>query len=215
MKKLGKKYALGCLILILSVYWNVTASATQLAPTNYVATPGEGIAQGGGYNYFDDTGHQLTDGILGANLWSANLGNGVAYEWVAWRIANPVITFQFAQSVTIDQVSIDFNRDSYDLIGLPSTVKVNNTTFSVSPTAIPDTSRGTLAFNGSWTGSTLTITLTDNNPSQWIFVDEMWADSPQVPEPSVWALSALSLVAMTWLWIRRPVPQLQRRRIRR
>src|ERR1700676_2570618 len=79
----GIKFVCECLILsalVMPLFWSSTAGATSLVPTNYVATPGEGIAQGGYYNYFDDTGHQLTDGIYGVNDFSANLGNGIAYE---------------------------------------------------------------------------------------------------------------------------------------
>ncbi|MFM7696730.1 MAG: hypothetical protein ACKO6G_08675, partial [Vulcanococcus sp.] len=58
------------------------------SPVNYTATPAEGQAQGGSYNYFDDTGSQLTDDILGYYDWTANLGNGQAYEWVGWRLVD-------------------------------------------------------------------------------------------------------------------------------
>ena len=55
---------------------------TSVVPSSYTATAGEGLAQGGNFNYFDNTGMQLTDGVTGVNDWTANLGNGSAYEWV-------------------------------------------------------------------------------------------------------------------------------------
>jgi hypothetical protein len=174
-----------------------SANAISVTPTNYVATPGEGIAQGGFYNYFDDTGHQLTDGIYGVNNFEANLGNGIAYEWVGWRVADPVITFQFASPVTINQVGIDFN----DMIYLPSCVMIDNTDFTVNPSAIPDDTRGTLSFNGSWTGTTLTVDLSDDCTTDWIFVDEITFKA--VPEPSVLALLAVGL-GLFILRMRRP-----------
>jgi hypothetical protein len=182
-----------CLIssaLVLPVLWSSPAGASPLVPTSYTATPGEGIAQGGTYNYFDDTGRQLIDGIYGTNDWSANLGNGNAYEWVGWRVADPVITFQFSGPVTIDQVGIDFNRteEPTALIFLPGTVSIGGTDFSVAPNAIPDDSRGTLFFNGSWNGTTLTIDLVHSNPNTWIFVDEITFDGVLVPEPSAFML---------------------------
>jgi hypothetical protein len=193
----GMEFVRKCLILstlLLPLVWSFSAGATPLVPTNYVATPGEGIAQGGYYNYFDDTGHQLTDGIYGVNDWAANLGNGIAYEWVGWRVADPTITFQFAGPVTISQVGIDFNRTESDLIFLPSTVVIGGTDFTVNPNAIPDDTRGTLFFNGSWTGTTLTVNLSDCSTSDWIFVDEVTFNGiPCVPEPSFFVLLAGSL----------------------
>jgi hypothetical protein len=180
--------------LVLPLFWSSSAAATSLVPTNYVATPGEGTAQGGYYNYFDDTGHQLTDGIYGVNDWSANLGNGIAYEWVGWRVADPTITFQFFAPVTINQVGVDFNRTESDLIFLPSTVVIGGTDFTVNPNAIPDDTRGTLFFNGSWTGTTLTVNLSDCSTSDWIFVDEITFNGVAcVPEPSVFAVLTCGL----------------------
>ena len=160
--------------------------AVPIVPVSYVATPGEGTNEGGYFNYFDDTGSQLTDGVDGVNDWKADLGNGPAYEWVAWRVTNPVITFTFANPITLDRIGIDFNRDEQPLsqIFLPATVTINGVNFAVNPNAIPDTTRGTVFFNGSWTGTNVTVTLTDNDPTRWIFVDEVTFDAVSVPEPS-------------------------------
>jgi hypothetical protein len=193
MTKEGRKLIHECLILsalVLPLFWSSTGDAQSVLSTSYTATPGEGIRQTGTYNYYDETGSQLTDGIYGANDWSANLGNGPAYEWVGWLIANPVITFQFSTSVTINQVGIDFNRNELDTIFLPSTVTIGGTGFSVDPNAIPDDTRGTVYFNGNWTGSTLSVNLADNNTSDWIFVDEITFNNVAVPEPSVFGLMA-------------------------
>ncbi len=196
----GLGFARECLLLsalVLPVLWHSTAVAAALVPASYTATPGEGIAQGGTFNYFDDTGGQLTDGIYGANDWSADLGNGNAYEWVGWTVANPSITFQFSGPVTISQVGIDFNRnEEAPQIFLPNSVNVGGNGFTVAPNAIPDDSRGTLFFNGSWTGTTLTINLADANTARWIFVDEITFNGVSVPEPSVFMLLT---VGFGWL----------------
>ena len=78
-------------VFFLAVFAGLLAplSAQVVIPTGYTATPGEGQAQGGSYNYFDDTGHQLTDGVFGVNDWTANLGHGNAYEWVGWISVDP------------------------------------------------------------------------------------------------------------------------------
>ncbi len=180
-----------CLILfggVFALFSSLPADAQSVIPTGYSATPGEGISQGGVYNYYDDTGSQLTDGIYGANDWSADLGNGPAYEWVGWLVADPAIAFQFSAPVTIRQVGIDFNLNQTSSILLPTTVTIGNTDFTVDPNAIPDGTRGTLYFNGNWTGSSLTVDLMDCNTSDWIFVDEITFSSAAVPEPSVFGL---------------------------
>ena len=203
---LFERFIRECLILsalVLPLFWCSPADATSLVPTNYIATPGEGIAQGGSYNYFDDTGRQLTDGIFGANNWAANLGNGPAYEWVGWRFADPVITFQFSGPVTINQVGIDFNRTESAMIFLPSTVTIDRTDFTVCPNAIPNDTRGTLLFDGSWTGTTLTVDLMDCNPNRWIFVDEVTFNGCKgVPEPSVFGLFAAGSLGLLILRVR-------------
>jgi len=190
--KKGMKIVL-CLIFfggLFACFSSLPADAQSVVPTGYVATPGEGVNQGGIYNYYDDTGNQLTDGIYGANDWSANLGNGPAYEWVGWLVADPVIAFQFSTPVTINQVGIDFNLNQSASILLPTTVTIGGTEFTVDPNAIPNDTRGTLYFNGNWTASSLTVDLMDCNTSDWIFIDEITFSGAAVPEPSVFGLLA-------------------------
>jgi len=191
MRPSGMEFIRQCLILsalILPCFWSSPAGATPVLPTSYTATPGEGIIQGGLYNYFDDTGRQLIDGSYGANAWSANVGNGIGYEWVGWQVADPVFTFQFSGPVNISQVGIDFSRTESSMIFLPNTVSIGGTDFTVAMDAIPDASHGTLFFNGLWNGTTLTINLMDCSPNDWLFVDEISFDILPVPEPSVLVL---------------------------
>ncbi len=170
----------------------LSSLAGLVVPTSYTATPGEV----GAYSYFDDTGKQLTDGVTGGNYWAADLGNGPAYEWVGWYTVNPTITFQFDKPVTINTVSIDFNRGEVSGISIPSSVTVGGTPFSLSQDALTDGSRGYLSFNGSWTGSSLTIGLVRrDNYNRWIFMDEVKFDGVSaVPEPSTIIAGALLLV---------------------
>lgn len=174
----------------------LSSLASVVVPTSYTATVGQGTAVGGSFNYFDDTGKQLTDGVIGANIWAADLGNGPAYEWVGWYAVNPTITFQFDKPVTINTVSIDFNRGEVSGISIPSSVTVGGTPFSLSQDALTDGSRGYLSFNGSWTGSSLTIGLVRrDNYNRWIFMDEVTFDGVSaVPEPSTIIAGALLLV---------------------
>ena len=167
------------------------AHAQYVSPASYAATPGQGTAQGGVYNYFDDTSSQLTDGVLGVNDWTADLGNGPAYEWVAWRTVEPTVTFTFPAPVTITQVDIDFNRTEANAgIYLPPSVTVAGQNFALTGTEIPDFSRGWVSFplTTPLTGTSLTLSLTDNDDFRWIFVDEVrfaGATVTEVPEPGV------------------------------
>ena len=162
-------------------------------------TPGES----GSFNYIDDGGVQLTDGFTGADNYGANLGNGNSYEWVGWTVANPTAVFQFGSPVTITSLSIGFNRTNGASIALPPTVTVNGTPFSVAANAISDNTRGFLNFSGSWTGSSLTLNLSDASVESWIFVDEVQFDGrtengSQIPEPGTFVLlgAGLALVAL-------------------
>jgi hypothetical protein len=176
--------------LVGSLFSSLSADAQSVIPTSYVATPGDGVSQGGTYNYYDDTGSQFTDGIYGANDWSANLGNGPAYEWVGWWAAAPAITFQFSAPETISQVGIDFDLNQSASILLPTIVTIGGTVFTVDPNAIPDDTRGTLYFNGNWSGSSLTVDLENCNTSNWILADEITFSGAAVPEPSARVLLA-------------------------
>ncbi|MFO0960499.1 MAG: hypothetical protein U0800_24205 [Isosphaeraceae bacterium] len=174
-----------------------------LIPTGYTATPGEGTAQGGSYNYFDDTGRQLIDGVLGANAWDANLGNGPAYEWVGWKVANPTITFQFAAPVVVSLVQIGFNRAEGAGIYLPPTVTIAGTNYLVAGDALADGTRGFLNFNiPNVTGTSLTITLTDNDANRWIFADEVRFEGRVVPEPASLALTASGIACLAAIGLR-------------
>ncbi len=178
----------------------LSSLASVVVPTSYTATPGQGRAESGSYNYFDDTGKQLTDGVTGGNYWAADLGHGTAYEWVGWLTVDPTITFQFDKPVTINTVNIDFNRAEGAGIYIPSSVTIGGTPFPLSQDALPNGSSGYLSFNDSWTGSSLTINLTRRTGviagyASWVFVDEVTFDGVSaVPEPSTIIAGALLLV---------------------
>jgi hypothetical protein len=118
---------------------SASATAAFVVPTSYSAPAGEGQAHGGSFNYFDSTGSQLADGVFGANDWTADLGNGNAYEWVGWVIADPAITFNFASSVTWQKAIIGFNRSQVAGIYLPSTVTIGGSAFALAVRNWPTT----------------------------------------------------------------------------
>ncbi len=182
-------------LLILALFAVLVRPATAgiIVPASYTATTGQGWAEGGTWNYFDDTGVQLTDGIYGVDNWTANLGYGNAQEWVGWITVNPTLTFAFNSPVTVNKVSIDFARAEPGAgIYLPTQVTIGGVAFALSGAELADQTRGTLEFVGSWTGNSLSVEITTRGRN-WVFVDEVQFSA--VPEPAHWAgASGLGLV---------------------
>ena len=137
-------------------------------PISYsLSAPGE--AYDYNYKYYDDTGSQLTDGILGDNNYMIEY----AYEWIGWRSAEPVITFFFDHSITVDDIVIGFNRAEQAYIFLPINVRINENYFALYGNEIADAIRGFIEFHGSFGSSTISITLQDNSTGRYIFIDEI------------------------------------------
>jgi hypothetical protein len=152
-----------------------TAPAQEVVmPVSYVSTPGEGRPLGL-YDYFDDTGSQLTDGVIGVDNVIADLGNGPAYEWVAWKTVEPTITFTFSDAVVmITSVQLGLARsEGVNRIHLPRTVTIGGTKFAPSGVEIANDARGFLTFSGSWSGTNIAIQFSDNDPTWWVFLDEV------------------------------------------
>lgn len=192
-------------LLLCIVASALSAVAAPILPVSYTATPGEGQAQGGSLNYFDDTNAQLIDGDLGANNWNAN----DAYEWVGWKVAEPSLTFHFAGMVAVNEVRIGFNRNDDSGIYLPSSINIGGDVFAIAANGISDNSRGFLTFTGDWTGPSLSIEISDGDAGRWIFVDEVKFDgvgneAAAVPEPATGMLFlSAGLLALVGTWKRR------------
>ena len=167
-----------------------------VVPLNYTATAGQGQAQGGSFNYFDDTGRQLIDGTFGVNDWTANLGQGNAYEWVGWVTVDPTIVFNFSTPVAITAVTIGFSRHWASGIFLPGTVTIGSESFSLTGTELNDFTRADLTFNLAQPvfSNQLTLSLSDGNGNRWIFLDEVQFTA--VPEPPVTWLLVMGCVAI-------------------
>lgn len=193
MRILSRLAAVAALALI-----GAPVSAQQISVLNYTATPGEGQAQNGSYNYFDATGRELIDGVLGADNWAADLGNGNADEWVGWRLANPLISLGLGASYNVTQVRIGLNNYITGGVHQPTTVDINGTSYLLTGSEILPGTRGWLTFNQPMTTSTINISMADADQSRWIFADEIevYGTSIAVPEPASFALLATGLVGI-------------------
>lgn len=195
------------LVSVLIALGCVTTWATPITPTSYTATPGEV----GGFAYYDWTGQQLTDGVLGADNWRLDLGNGHAYEWVGWLVANPVITFDFGQLVSLNSLGLHLNNWGSGAVNLPAGI---NITFSEDGVAFGnelaygitnDGNRAARFFDFDTPGAVaryVRVNLYDlPNANGWIFVSEARFDGeylappPSVPEPLSLLLIGSGLLA--------------------
>jgi hypothetical protein len=157
----------------LGLFTAVTLSAGPLTPLSYTLNSSP-------WQYWDDTGSQLTDGLYNAIVPGANLGVPDAYNWVGWLGNNPSITFNFSQVVTVDSLTLSTVRWEPAGVYLPTQVLINSNAFSVN-NVFPDTNKAQLTFNGTWTGTTLSLGLT--SVGGWTFLDEVTFDG-QIGAPS-------------------------------
>lgn len=187
--------------------WFVAALAARAQFVTPVSYTESSIGGSGEFTYFDTTPpSKLTDGVFGVDNWAADLGHGPAAEWVGWSDGeNPTLAFTFAGTATIDQVHIDFNRSDENDIFLPTNITVNGTDFTVAADAIPNDTRGSLSFNGPWTGNSIVVGLTavDNTSTNFVFIDEMQFAGEVVPEPQAYAAAVGLVVLGAVAWRRR------------
>ena len=164
------------------------AEAASVLPISYTYTHG---TSAGAADLFSDPGAtRLTDGLTGTTDYLDG-------TWVGWPQNNAEqITFTFASSVTITDVSIDFLRDDQHNIEVPVTVQIGSSSPFSPSNFSADGTRGFIDFSGSWTGTQVVLNM--NNGNEWNFINEVTfgsADST-VPEPGTVGLTLAGLVAV-------------------
>ena len=189
-------------------------AASPITPTSYSYNQGP-------WGYWDDTGSQLTDGLYNALIPGVNLATPNAYNWVGFAGGTPSVTFNFGSSVTIGNVSLSMANWTPAGVYLPSLVVINSSNFAVNPGSYPNMDHVLLNFAGSWTGSSLTLTLTPAYTGVWTFIDEVTftqADpiinpGNSVPEASA-TLPLMAAVMAGLLLARKKSAQKPRRHVR-
>jgi len=148
----------------------ISSAKNGLPVLGYTAPPGET----GMVSFFDDSGTQLTDGILGSDDFMADQGNGTAYEWVGWtELTDPItITFRLEEGASISAVQIGFNHRDGLGIFVPGSVTINGTRFELEAEAVPNNQRADLTFYGPFQGPVVEIIL-HHRGRGWILIDEV------------------------------------------
>jgi hypothetical protein len=190
-------------LLVLSAMGVAPAAfATTIPVTSYSYTGGTPAGEPGNSAYDDPTDTKLTNGLTGTTTPTDG-------SWVGWQAGDSgaaQITFHFASSVTITQVSLDFLRNDNANTQLPTSVQIGSTIFPVTDFA-NDLTQDFVTFTGSWTGSQIVVTL-DHPTSNWVFVNEatFTGAASSTPEPATFGLFGVALLGLCGLRSRRLLP---------
>lgn len=203
----------GVLLAGLLAVQSPSATAAPISPLSYSMPNGDGQAHGGGFNYWDAlyTGSgttttdgaplsgglgKLTDGVVSTQPWhlvSNNAGTGEYVGWFFPNTPNPVVTFQFLGTPTIDSITIQLDNTHFGGVYAPIAILVDGVAQSFTPPAIGDVGSVTLSGLG-LTGGSLTIEF-QQDLSAWTFVSEISFDGrpSEIPEPMTIALLGLGM----------------------
>jgi hypothetical protein len=211
--------AVGCAALASAVILGTGAAeaSSLLTVTTYDMPNGDGTAHGGAFNYWD-TGYSncvandcMIDGLSGSNL-SGGVGrltDGVIAtdpfymapsEYVGW-LENPTIVFNFASNVTVGEVKLYVDNSHVGGVTAPDFVTIDGTNYA-NPTWQFATPPETIDITGlHLTGKSVTVTL--DNPVEWVFMSEAQFYAGAVPEPSSWAMALVGFAGLSYAGLRR------------
>lgn len=199
--------------------------AASLAPVSYDMLNGDGVATGGGFNYWDLsyngegsttvdnaplTGGRgdLTDGVIAALRWDLmenEAGTGPYVGWSDKSTPNPLVTFRFAGPVWLDVLTIYFDdSDGYGGVSPPVSVDIGLESGPFVNFAVSDPVGG-VPFAQTFSGLDLAgqaISLRFHNSGEWVFVSEVSFEGDAVPEPSTFWLA----IAVSGLFLSRRRP---------
>ena len=175
--------------------------ALEILPDSYVFNKDTDT---GSYEYHDWTGVQLIDGAYGVAPWSADLGNGPAYEWVGWVHDSPVnIDFDFTTAIAIDSIHVGTVQDHPNDVVVPSIgIYSSSDGAAWSPVTFLDNSPESNENDNTYFTFALDdlgidaryvrVSLVHALDGPWTFVDEIdFYDPSPVPEPATIAAARL------------------------
>ncbi len=199
-----KALAVALTALTVSLGASSTAQAVEILPVSYSF---DKTTDTGSYAYHDWTGEQLIDGQYGAAPWSADLGNGNAYEWVGWVHDTPVnIDFDFGAITGIDSIAVGTVQDHVNDVVVPS-IEIYSSSDGSSwslEDSLDNSPESSLNDNQYFTFTLgnlglntrhVRVRLLHAGNGPWTFTDEIdfYAD---VPEPTTLAILGLGLAGI-------------------
>jgi PEP-CTERM motif len=209
--KLNRKLLICATVAVLAIGSSRSASASQVLSLGYNTPNGNGNASGGSFNYWDlnysgagstnidgapltGGSGDLTDGTIASGIWNKVENLAGTGPYVGWRDAgggtsNPLLTFSFAGSPTINSISVHLDNSGIGGVFGPGSIFVDGVAQAFTGPAL-----GTIGWANitglNLTGNSHTIQF-NQLPGQWAFVSEITFAQGAVPEPASWALMIL------------------------
>ncbi len=180
----------------------------EVLPTSYSFDCATDV---GSYQYHDWTGRQLIDSVYGIAPWSADLGNGNAYEWVGW-CNDPIVNiiFDFSTAKPVHQISIGTVQDnlvdvvipSFDIYSSDGSTWTLRGTINIPESSTYDNTHQTITFsNLNINARYIKVVAKHSLDGPWTFIDEVdfYQDTVVIiPEPGTGLLLILGLIGLCY-----------------